>query len=101
ATPPTSDTLATSSSSDSTPAPAAKPTDKGKASERTVANEQPPVAKEPITQPPIHPFSGIPGCYVPPANRNFTAPNRTNNGTYQTMPPIYDIEQSKTFLNGF
>ncbi|KNZ76073.1 hypothetical protein J132_00349 [Termitomyces sp. J132] len=75
ATPPTSDTSATSSSSSSTSALAAKPVDKGKASERTVANEQPPIAKEPIAQPPIHLFSGIPGHYVPPANRNFAAPN--------------------------
>ncbi|KAG5349362.1 hypothetical protein C0989_004379 [Termitomyces sp. Mn162] len=95
ATPPTSDTLATSSSSNLTPAPATKPADKGKASKRTIVNEQPPVAKEPVAQPPIHPFSGIPGCYVPPTNRNFAAPNRTNNSTYQTMLPIYDIEQSK------
>ncbi|KNZ77653.1 hypothetical protein J132_04688 [Termitomyces sp. J132] len=36
-------------SSDLTSAPAAKPTDKGKASEHTVVNEQPPVAKEPVT----------------------------------------------------
>ncbi|KNZ80378.1 hypothetical protein J132_06115 [Termitomyces sp. J132] len=79
----------------STSAPAAKPADKGKASECTVINKQPPIAKEPIAQPPIHPFSGIPGHYVPPANRNFTAPDRTNDGTYQTMPPIYNIEQSK------
>ncbi|KAG5348842.1 hypothetical protein C0989_007828 [Termitomyces sp. Mn162] len=82
ATPPTSDTSATSSSSDLTLAPAAKPTDKGKASERTITNEQPPVAKEPVTQPPIHLFSGIPGHYVPPANGNFAAPNQTNNGAY-------------------
>ncbi|KAG5319927.1 hypothetical protein C0989_000767, partial [Termitomyces sp. Mn162] len=68
ATPPTSNTSATSSSSDSTPAPATKPADKGKASECTIANEQLPIAKEPVTQPPIHPFSGIPGRYVPPAN---------------------------------
>ncbi|KNZ71646.1 hypothetical protein J132_07877 [Termitomyces sp. J132] len=95
ATPPTSNTSVTSSSSDSTPAPAAKPADKGKASECTVANEHLPIAKEPATQPPIHPFSGIPGCYVPPVNRNVTAPDQTNNGAYQTMPPIYDIEQSK------
>ncbi|KAG5348965.1 hypothetical protein C0989_006838 [Termitomyces sp. Mn162] len=90
-----SDTSATSSSSNLTPAPAAKPADKGKASEHTVANEQPPVTKEPVAQPPIHPFSGIPGHYVPPTNRNFAAPDRTNNGAYQTMPPIYNIEQSK------
>ncbi|KAG5715696.1 hypothetical protein E4T56_gene531 [Termitomyces sp. T112] len=76
-------------------APAAKPADKGKASECTVINKQPPIAKEPIAQPPIHPFSGIPGRYVPPANRNFAAPDQTNNGTYRTMPPIYNIEQSK------
>ncbi|KNZ78777.1 hypothetical protein J132_09915 [Termitomyces sp. J132] len=56
-----SDASVTSSSSNLTPAPATKPTDKGKASEHTVANEPPPIAKEPIAQPPIHPFSGIPG----------------------------------------
>ncbi|KAG5334994.1 hypothetical protein C0989_002621 [Termitomyces sp. Mn162] len=95
ATPPTSNTSATSSSSNLTPAPAAKPTDKGKASEHTIVNEQPPVTKEPVAQPPIHPFSSIPGHYVPPTNRNFTAPDQTNNSAYQTMPPIYDIEQSK------
>ncbi|KAG5348991.1 hypothetical protein C0989_006668 [Termitomyces sp. Mn162] len=82
ATPLTSNTSATSSSSDLTPAPAAKPADKGKAPERTVANEQPPVAKEPVAQPPTHPFSGIPSRYAPPANRNFAAPDRTNNSTY-------------------
>ncbi|KNZ78290.1 hypothetical protein J132_01069 [Termitomyces sp. J132] len=75
--------------------PAAKPADKGKASEHTIVNEQLPIAKEPITQPPIHPFSSIPGHYIPPANRNFVAPDQTNDGAYQTMPPIYDIEQSK------
>ncbi|KAG5730750.1 hypothetical protein E4T56_gene3515 [Termitomyces sp. T112] len=75
ATPPTSDTSATSSSSGLTADPATKPVDKGKASECTVANEQPPIAKEPIARPPIHPFSGIPGHYVPPANRNFAAPD--------------------------
>ncbi|KAG5725015.1 hypothetical protein E4T56_gene12516 [Termitomyces sp. T112] len=95
ATPLTSDTSATSSPPDSTPAPAAKPANIGKAPEHTVAKEQLPVAKEPVAQPPIHPFSGIPSRYAPPANRNFAAPDRTNNGTYQTMPPIYDIKQSK------
>ncbi|KNZ76405.1 hypothetical protein J132_10515 [Termitomyces sp. J132] len=73
ATPLTSDTSATS--------PAAKPADIGKAPEHTVAKEQSPVAKEPVAQPPIHP--------------NFAAPDRTNNSAYRTMPPIYDIEQSK------
>ncbi|KNZ78836.1 hypothetical protein J132_09763 [Termitomyces sp. J132] len=85
----------TSSPSNSTPAPAAKPADKGKAPEHIVTNKQPPITKEPIAQPPIHPFSGIPGCYIPPANRNFAAPNRFSDGTYQTMPPIYNIKQSK------
>ncbi|KAG5726824.1 hypothetical protein E4T56_gene595 [Termitomyces sp. T112] len=86
----------TSFPSDSTPAPATKPADRGKAPECTVTNKQLPVAKEPITQPPIHLFSGIPGHYIPPTNRNFAAPNGSNDGAYQTMPPIYDIEQSKS-----
>ncbi|KAG5349653.1 hypothetical protein C0989_002516 [Termitomyces sp. Mn162] len=88
-------TLATPSPSNSTPAPATKPADKGKAHRHTVAKEQLPITKKPIAKPPIHLFSGIPGHYVPSANRNFAAPDRSNNGTYQTMPPIYDIEQSK------
>ncbi|KAG5327914.1 hypothetical protein C0989_011026 [Termitomyces sp. Mn162] len=75
ATPSTNDTSATSSSSGLTSAPATKPIDKGKASECTVVNEQLPITKEPIAQPPIHLFSGISGCYVPPANRNFAAPD--------------------------
>ncbi|KAG5335339.1 hypothetical protein C0989_001374 [Termitomyces sp. Mn162] len=75
--------------------PAAKPADKGKAPECLVANKQLPVAKEPVAQPPVHLFSAIPGCYAPHANRNFAAPDRFNNGTYQAMPPIYDNEQSK------
>ncbi|KAG5349151.1 hypothetical protein C0989_005576 [Termitomyces sp. Mn162] len=58
ATPLTSDTSVTS--------PAAKPADIGKAPEHTVAKEQSPVAKEPVAQPPIHPFSGIPSRYAPP-----------------------------------
>ncbi|KAG5332434.1 hypothetical protein C0989_007029, partial [Termitomyces sp. Mn162] len=95
AAPLTSNTPMTSSPSNSTPAPAAKPADKGKAPEHIVTNKQPPITKEPIAQPPIHPFSGIPGCYIPPANRNFAAPNRFSDGTYQTMPPIYNIKQSK------
>ncbi|KNZ78148.1 hypothetical protein J132_01673 [Termitomyces sp. J132] len=95
ATPSTSDPPATSTPSDSTPVPAAKPADKGKAPERTVAKEQPPVAKEPVAWPPIHPFSGIPSRYAPPANQNFAAPDKANDSAYQTMPPIYDIEQSK------
>ncbi|KAG5731785.1 hypothetical protein E4T56_gene1558 [Termitomyces sp. T112] len=95
ATPSASDTSATSSPPDSMPAPAAKPANIGKTPEHTVTKAQSPVTKEPVAQPPIHPFSGIPSCYAPPANRNFTAPDRTNDGTYQTMPPIYNIEQSK------
>ncbi|KAG5334836.1 hypothetical protein C0989_002890 [Termitomyces sp. Mn162] len=95
AAPSISNTLVTSSPSNFTPTPAAKPADKGKAPDPIVTNKQPPVAKEPIAQPPIHPFSGISGCYVPSTNRNFAASNRSNNGTYQTMPPIYDIEQFK------
>ncbi|KNZ80297.1 hypothetical protein J132_06413 [Termitomyces sp. J132] len=82
ATPLTSNTLVTSSPSNLTPAPAAKPADKGKAPEHTITNEQLPIAKEPVAQPPIHLFSGIPSCYAPPANRNFAAPNRTNDGAY-------------------
>ncbi|KAG5330994.1 hypothetical protein C0989_008449 [Termitomyces sp. Mn162] len=95
AAPLTSNTLAISSPANSTPAPAARPADKGKAPECTITNEQLPITKEFTAQPSIHPFTGIPGCYAPPANRNFTAPNRPNNGAHQTMPLIYNIEQSK------
>ncbi|KAG5717934.1 hypothetical protein E4T56_gene1465 [Termitomyces sp. T112] len=48
ATPPTSNTSVTSSSSDLTSAPAAKPADKGKASEHTIINEQPPSLRNPL-----------------------------------------------------
>ncbi|KNZ76183.1 hypothetical protein J132_11303 [Termitomyces sp. J132] len=82
ATPSTSDPPATSTPSDSAPVPATKPADKGKAPERTVAKEQPPVTKEPVAQPPIHPFSGLPSRYAPPANRNFAAPDKANDGAY-------------------
>ncbi|KAG5732632.1 hypothetical protein E4T56_gene16915 [Termitomyces sp. T112] len=78
----THDTPTNSSPSNSTPAPAAKPVDKGKAPECIVANKQLPIAKEPIAQPSINPFLGIPGCYIPPTNRNFAAPDRSNNGAY-------------------
>ncbi|KAG5335583.1 hypothetical protein C0989_000952 [Termitomyces sp. Mn162] len=81
ATPSTSNTPATSSPSNSIPAPTAKPADKGKAPEQPATNEQLPVAKEPVAQPLVHPFSSIPSCYAPPANRNFVAPDRTINGS--------------------
>ncbi|KNZ76904.1 hypothetical protein J132_06812 [Termitomyces sp. J132] len=94
-TPLISNTSVTNSPSNSALVPAAKPADKGKTPERFITNKQLPIAKEPVAQPPVHLFSSISSCYALPANRNFAAPNRFNEGTYQTMPPIYNIEQPK------
>ncbi|KAG5350277.1 hypothetical protein C0989_011785 [Termitomyces sp. Mn162] len=58
----TSNTPAITSPSNSVPTPAAKPADKGKASEQSVTSKHPPVAKETITQLPVHLFSSIPGA---------------------------------------
>ncbi|KAG6895225.1 hypothetical protein C0992_002497 [Termitomyces sp. T32_za158] len=45
-------------------------------------------------QPPLHPYSGIPNCYAPPAQKNFTAPDKHQEGPYQPMAPVYNIEKS-------
>ena len=39
--------------------------------------------------------SSIPSHYQPPINQNFGAPDKHPDPAYQSMPPIYDIEQSK------
>ncbi|KAG5349604.1 hypothetical protein C0989_002859 [Termitomyces sp. Mn162] len=96
----TNDTTKVTSMTSNTPpvsvlTSAAKPANKGKAPERSVANEPSPVTKKSVKQSLVHLFSGIPGCYTPPANQNFAAPDQANNSAYQTMPPIYNIEQSK------
>ncbi|KNZ75927.1 hypothetical protein J132_00941 [Termitomyces sp. J132] len=95
ATPSISNTLATTFPSNSIPAPATKTAGKGKAPGQPVANKQSAIAKETVTQPLIHPFSGISAHYAPSANRNFAAPDRSNNSAYLTMPPIYNIKQFK------
>ncbi|KAG6876199.1 hypothetical protein C0992_000510, partial [Termitomyces sp. T32_za158] len=46
------------------------------------------------TQPPLHPYSGIPNRYAPPAQKNFAAPNKRQEGPYQPTAPVYDIEKS-------
>ena len=60
-----------------------------KAPEPSVANHVPTV------DPPLHPYSGIPSHYQPPVNQNFGAPDKCADPAYQSMLPIYDIEQLK------
>ncbi|KAG6871202.1 hypothetical protein C0992_011525 [Termitomyces sp. T32_za158] len=45
-------------------------------------------------QPPLHPYSGIPNRYAPPAQKNFAAPDKHQEGPYQPTAPVYDIEKS-------
>ncbi|KAG6881160.1 hypothetical protein C0992_001664, partial [Termitomyces sp. T32_za158] len=45
-------------------------------------------------QPPLHPYSGIPHRYAPPAQKNFAAPDKRQEGPYQPTAPVYDIEKS-------
>ncbi|KAG5724609.1 hypothetical protein E4T56_gene3937 [Termitomyces sp. T112] len=99
ATPSTSNTLATSSPSESTTAPAAKPADKGKAPERTIANEPLSVAKEPIAQPPIHPFLGIPSCYPPPLTGILLLPTELTTAHIKLCHPFMTSSNPRQFLN--
>ncbi|KNZ72258.1 hypothetical protein J132_04051 [Termitomyces sp. J132] len=100
ATPSTSDTSVTSSPSDSTTAPATKPADKGKAPECTVANEPPSIAKEPIAQPPIHPFSGIPSCYAPPLTGILLLPTELMTVHIKLCHPFMTLSNPRQFSNG-
>ncbi|KAG6871254.1 hypothetical protein C0992_011404 [Termitomyces sp. T32_za158] len=45
-------------------------------------------------QPPLHPYSGIPNRYAPPAQKNFAAPDKRQEGPYRPTAPVYDIEKS-------
>ncbi|KAG6875508.1 hypothetical protein C0992_003552 [Termitomyces sp. T32_za158] len=45
-------------------------------------------------QPPLHPYSGIPNHYAPPAQKNFAALDKRQEGPYQPTVPVYDIEKS-------
>ncbi|KAG6893026.1 hypothetical protein C0992_011528, partial [Termitomyces sp. T32_za158] len=38
-------------------------------------------------QPPLHPYSGIPNHYVPPAQKNFAAPDKGQEGPYRPTAP--------------
>ncbi|KAG5331194.1 hypothetical protein C0989_008332 [Termitomyces sp. Mn162] len=100
AAPSTSNTSATSSPSDSTTAPAAKPADKGKAPEYTIANEPPSVAKEPVAQPPIHPFSGIPSCYAPPLTGILLLSTELTTAHIKLCHPFMTLSNPRQFLNG-
>ncbi|KAG6873575.1 hypothetical protein C0992_008551 [Termitomyces sp. T32_za158] len=54
----------------------------------------PPTKQSAPAQPPLHPYSGIPNRYAPPAQKNFAAPNKCQEGPYQPTAPVYDIEKS-------
>ncbi|KAG6878369.1 hypothetical protein C0992_008225 [Termitomyces sp. T32_za158] len=45
-------------------------------------------------QPPLHPYSGIPNRYALPAQKNFAAPDKRQEGLYRPTVPVYDIEKS-------
>ena len=62
----------------------------------TAKAPEPPVTNNvPTVDPPLYPYSGIPSHYQPPVNQNFGALDKHPNPAYQSMLPIYDIEQSK------
>ena len=62
----------------------------------TAEAPEPPVTNNvPTVNPPLHPYSIIPSHYQPSVNQNFGAPDKCLDPAYQSMPPIYDIEQSK------
>ncbi|KAG6874817.1 hypothetical protein C0992_006437, partial [Termitomyces sp. T32_za158] len=46
------------------------------------------------TQPPLHPYSGIPNRCAPPTQKNFATPDKRQKGPYQPTAPVYDIEKS-------
>ena len=51
------------------------------------------------SKPPFYPFSGIPHCYAPPAQKNFATPDKCQDAAYYTMLPIYNIEQTKAVFD--
>ena len=53
------------------------------------------------SEPPLRLFSSIPNCYAPPAQKNFAMSDKCQDATYQTMPPIYDIEQTKVVFDRY
>ncbi|KAG6893256.1 hypothetical protein C0992_010720 [Termitomyces sp. T32_za158] len=59
----------------------------------TVASTAPTDQSAPA-QPPLHPYSGIPNCYAPPAQKNFAAPDKRQEGPYRPTAPVYNIEKS-------
>ncbi|KAG6882592.1 hypothetical protein C0992_011255 [Termitomyces sp. T32_za158] len=54
----------------------------------------PPTKQSAPAQPPLHPYSGIPNRYAPPAQKNFAAPDKRQEGPYEPTAPVYDIEKS-------
>ncbi|KAG6893977.1 hypothetical protein C0992_007984 [Termitomyces sp. T32_za158] len=45
-------------------------------------------------QPPLHPYSGIPHRYAPPAQKNFATLDKRQERPSQQTAPVYDIEKS-------
>ncbi|KAG6887608.1 hypothetical protein C0992_011564 [Termitomyces sp. T32_za158] len=85
AAPATAPAPATPSTTPSVPVPVPAPN----TATPTASTNQPAPA-----QTPLHPYSGIPNRYAPPAQKNFAAPNKCQEGPYQPTAPVYDIEKS-------
>ncbi|KAG6893326.1 hypothetical protein C0992_010458, partial [Termitomyces sp. T32_za158] len=79
AAPVTAPALATTSTAPSVPVPIPAPDTVVPAA----STDQPAPA-----QPPLHPYSGIPNRYAPPAQKNFAAPDKRQEGLYQPTAPI-------------
>ncbi|KAG6874806.1 hypothetical protein C0992_006464 [Termitomyces sp. T32_za158] len=73
AAPATAPPPATTSTTPSAPVPVPAPN----TATPTASTDQPAPA-----QPPLHPYSGIPNCYAPSAQKNFAAPNKRQKGPY-------------------
>ncbi|KAG6874353.1 hypothetical protein C0992_007850 [Termitomyces sp. T32_za158] len=85
ATPATAPALATMSTVLSVSVPAPAPD----TATPTASTDQPASA-----QPPLHPHSGIPNRYAPPAQKNFAVPDKRQEGPYRPTAPVYGIEKS-------
>ncbi|KAG6875242.1 hypothetical protein C0992_004590 [Termitomyces sp. T32_za158] len=85
AAPATAPALATASTTPSAPVTVPAP---------NTATPAAPTNQPAPAQLPLHPYSGIPNRYAPPAQKNFAAPNKRQERPYQPTAPVYDIEKS-------
>ncbi|KAG6876620.1 hypothetical protein C0993_001773 [Termitomyces sp. T159_Od127] len=58
------------------------------------ASNMPTVANNLDSLLPLHPYSEFNDCYQPPAQCNFSAPDKQAEGAYHPTASIYDIEKS-------